>query len=133
MAPLENDLAERALRSTVIARKTSGGTRSPRGSQTVAILRSLFGTWDRRGLAPLDACLGLFTPAAPRAPHKIILNDSELLPVLPGGGEAEADANPYAVRSRRGACGHVGVWLALGRASFRPAVGNPRQTRTLAL
>jgi len=65
VAPPENNLAERALRPTVIARKISGGTRSPRGSQTMAILRSLFGTWDCRGLAPLDACLNLLTPAAP--------------------------------------------------------------------
>jgi hypothetical protein len=34
------------------------------GSKTMAILRSLFGTWDCRGLAPLDACLGLLAPAA---------------------------------------------------------------------
>ena len=60
-----NNLAERALRPTVTARKISGGTRSPRGSQTMAILRSLFGTWDCRGLAPLDARLNLLSPAAP--------------------------------------------------------------------
>jgi transposase len=57
--PPENNLAERALRPTVIARKVSGGTRSPRGSETMSILRTLFGTWPLRGLAPLEACLTL--------------------------------------------------------------------------
>lgn len=58
-APPENNLAERALRPTVVARKISGGTRSARGSEAMAILRSLFATWACRGLAPYDACLAL--------------------------------------------------------------------------
>jgi transposase len=60
--PPENNLAERALRPTVIARKVSGGTRSPRGSETMMILRSLFGTWPLRGLRPLEACQALLAP-----------------------------------------------------------------------
>lgn len=55
-APPDNNLAERALRPTVIARKGCGGTRSPCGSATMAILRTLLGTWLLRGLDPLEAC-----------------------------------------------------------------------------
>jgi transposase len=54
--PSENNAAERALRPTVIARKVSGGTRSPRGSQTNSILRSLFETWGLQGGSTLAAC-----------------------------------------------------------------------------
>jgi transposase len=60
--PPENNLAERSLRPAVIARKVCGGTRSARGSETMAILRSLFGTWSVRGLSSLDACQALLTP-----------------------------------------------------------------------
>lgn len=49
-----NNRAERALRHTVVARKISGGTRSPKGSETRAILGSLFGTWRLQGLNPLE-------------------------------------------------------------------------------
>lgn len=41
----DNNMAERALRKTVIKRKISFGTRSAKGSQTRSILGSLFGTW----------------------------------------------------------------------------------------
>jgi len=63
--PSGNNAAERALRPSVIHRKVCGGTRSPTGSRTMAILQSLFGTWRLRGLAPLEACLDLLasTPA----------------------------------------------------------------------
>jgi transposase len=54
--PPENNLAERAIRPMVMLRKVTGGTRSPRGSDTIAILRSLFATWTLRGRQPLDAC-----------------------------------------------------------------------------
>jgi transposase len=54
--PPENNAAERGLRATVVARKVSGGSRSPRGSETMAILRSLFATWSLRARPPLDAC-----------------------------------------------------------------------------
>lgn len=48
--PSTNNLAERTLRHHVIARKIQGGTRSQKGSQTKAILGSLFGTWNLQGL-----------------------------------------------------------------------------------
>lgn len=60
--PPDNNLAERSLRPAVIARKVCGGTRSARGSETMAILRSLFGTWSARGLSSLDACQALLSP-----------------------------------------------------------------------
>ena len=54
--PSENNPAERAIRPRVIARKISGGTRSPAGSQTMAVLSSLFATWQLRGEECLSAC-----------------------------------------------------------------------------
>ena len=45
----KNSAAERAIRSQVIARKISGGTRSPSGSQAMVVLPSLFATWQLRG------------------------------------------------------------------------------------
>ena len=54
--PSENNAAERVIRSRVIARKISGGTRSPVGSQTMAVLSSLFATWQLRGEESLAAC-----------------------------------------------------------------------------
>jgi transposase len=54
--PSENNPAERVIRSRVIARKISGGTRSPVGSQTMAVLSSLFATWQLRGEECLSAC-----------------------------------------------------------------------------
>ncbi len=36
--PSENNAAERAIRPAVVARKISGGSRSPRGSKTCSIL-----------------------------------------------------------------------------------------------
>lgn len=62
--PSDNNAAERALRHSVIARKISGGTRSPRGSQTKMILASLFGTWHLQGKNPLEECLSLLTAAS---------------------------------------------------------------------
>jgi transposase len=43
--PPDNNAAERSLRHLVTARKISGGTQSPRGTQTRMALASLFGTW----------------------------------------------------------------------------------------
>ena len=59
--PAHNNLAERSVRPLVIARKISGGTRSPKGSQTRLGLASLFGTWMAQGLNPLQQCLALLT------------------------------------------------------------------------
>lgn len=57
--PPTNNAAERSLRHLVIARKISGGTRSPRGTQTRMTLASLFGTWRVQGINPYDACCAL--------------------------------------------------------------------------
>lgn len=54
--PADNNAAERSLRPLVTSRKISGGTRSPRGTQTKMALASLFGTWRAQGLDPLVAC-----------------------------------------------------------------------------
>src|SRR6266487_1224557 len=55
--PAHNNLAERSVRPLVIARKISGGTRSPQGSDTRIGLFSLFGTWAAQGLNPFLQCL----------------------------------------------------------------------------
>ena len=44
-ASADNNAAERSLRPPVVSRKTSGGGRSERGSETKSIPASLFGTW----------------------------------------------------------------------------------------
>ena len=59
--PAHNNLAERSVRPLVIARKISGGSRSPKGSQTRMGLASLFGTWRAQGLNPFHQCLALLT------------------------------------------------------------------------
>jgi transposase len=55
--PAHNNLAERSIRPLVVARKISGGTRSPKGSQTRMGLASLFGTWMAQKLNPFHQCL----------------------------------------------------------------------------
>jgi len=50
----DNNMAERAVRKTVIKRKISFGTRSKRGSETRSILGSLFGTWRLQNLNPFE-------------------------------------------------------------------------------
>lgn len=69
--PSDNNAAERSLRHSVIARKISGGTRSPRGSITKMILASLFGTWSLRGKNPLEECLALLTQASTGKPAPV--------------------------------------------------------------
>lgn len=54
--PADNNLAERSLRPLVIARKVSGGTRSPEGSRVRMALASLFATWAAQGRNQLAAC-----------------------------------------------------------------------------
>jgi transposase len=54
--PADNNAAERAIRPLVIARKISGGTRSPAGSRTHMTLYSLVATALASGLNPLTAC-----------------------------------------------------------------------------
>jgi len=57
-----NNLAERSLRPAVIARKISGGTRSPKGSATRMGLMSLLGTWSAQGKGQLQGCRELLLP-----------------------------------------------------------------------
>ena len=59
--PAHNNLAERSIRPLVVARKISGGTRSPKGSQTRMGLASLFGTWMAQHLNPFSQCLATLT------------------------------------------------------------------------
>lgn len=66
--PSDNNAAERSLRHSVIARKISGGTRSPKGSTTKMILASLFGTWSLQGKNPVEECLALLTSASTGKP-----------------------------------------------------------------
>lgn len=63
--PAHNNLAERSVRPVVIARKISGGTRAPHGSQTRMALFSLFGTWTAQGRNPFLHCLALLTRQLP--------------------------------------------------------------------
>jgi len=50
----DNNMAERAVRKTVIKRKISFGTRSAKGSETRSVLGSLFGTWRLQNLNPFE-------------------------------------------------------------------------------
>ena len=59
--PSHNNLAERSVRPLVVARKISGGTRSPKGSATRMGLASLFGTWMAQHLNPFHQCLATLT------------------------------------------------------------------------
>lgn len=60
----DNNMAERAVRKTVIKRKISFGTRSKKGSETRSILGSLFGTWRLQNLNPFEQMkLLLLAPA----------------------------------------------------------------------
>ena len=59
--PAHNNLAERSVRPLVVARKISGGTRSPKGSQTRMGLASLFGTWMAQHLNPFRQCLAFLS------------------------------------------------------------------------
>ncbi len=59
--PSDNNLAERSVRPLVIARKVSGGSRSPKGSDTRMGLFSLFGTWAAQGLNPFLQCLAVLS------------------------------------------------------------------------
>ena len=57
--PPDNNAAERSLRHLVVSRTISGGTRSPRGTESKMTLASLFGAWRARGLNPLVECRNL--------------------------------------------------------------------------
>ncbi len=60
----DNNMAERAVRRTVIKRKISFGTRSKKGSETRSILGSLFGTWRLQNLNPFEQMKLLLLNAA---------------------------------------------------------------------
>lgn len=64
--PCDNNQAERDLRPLVIARKISGGSRSPRGSATRMALSSLFATWIAQGHDPLLDCQRLLQSPLPQ-------------------------------------------------------------------
>jgi hypothetical protein len=70
--PMDNNAAERAIRPAVIYRKVTGGSRSPAGSTTTAVLFSLVGTWMLRGAEPFAACCQMLrrTPA-PLHSHQV--------------------------------------------------------------
>ena len=63
--PSDNNAAERSLRHLVVSRKISGGTRSPRGTESKMTLASLFGAWRARGLNPLVECRNLLVSPQP--------------------------------------------------------------------
>jgi transposase len=60
----DNNLAERAVRKTVVKRKVFFGTRSEKGSKTRSILGSLFGTWHLQHLNPFEQMRSLLLVAA---------------------------------------------------------------------
>jgi len=62
--PSENNAAERAIRPAVVARKISGGTRSPKGSETKMTLMSLFGTWAAQGVDSIETCTQMLIGAS---------------------------------------------------------------------
>ncbi len=64
----DNNMAERVLRHLVVSRKISGGTRSPKGSETKSILSSLFGTWRLQNLNPFEQTKLLLLKAACQRP-----------------------------------------------------------------
>jgi hypothetical protein len=61
-----NNEAERSLRPLVIARKISGGSRSPAGTTTRLHLASLFQTWHAQGRNPFHACVRALQPLSPQ-------------------------------------------------------------------
>lgn len=69
--PATNNAAERSLRSLVIARKISGGTRSPAGSTTRMTLASLAATARLRGTNPTDLFLTVLHDPAAALPHSL--------------------------------------------------------------
>jgi transposase len=57
--PADNNLAERRLRTLVVSRKISGGSRSAAGTETHMQLASLVNTWLARGQNPYAELLAL--------------------------------------------------------------------------
>ena len=63
--PATNNAAERSLRPLVIARKISGGTRSPAGSRDRMVLASVLGTAQVRGDDLTATCIQCLLPDLP--------------------------------------------------------------------
>lgn len=63
--PAHNNLAERSIRPLVVARKISGGTRSPKGSTTHMTLASLVATWQAKGLNVIEQCHLMLSQPSP--------------------------------------------------------------------
>ena len=68
----DNNLAERSIRSLVVIRKISGGTRSAEGTKTRMGLASLFETWQARHLNPFEECLNLLSHSARASPQSLL-------------------------------------------------------------
>ena len=64
--PPTNNAAERALRSGVIARKVSHCSKTQRGADGYAMIKSVVETAKRQAQHPLDVLVGLQVRAAPR-------------------------------------------------------------------
>lgn len=73
--PPTNNLAERALRGPVLARKISFGSRSEAGAQAFAMLASLLGTARRQNQPLIPFLYALFT-ADPAAAHAALYANS---------------------------------------------------------
>ena len=69
--PADNNAAERSLRTQVVSRKISGGTRSDQGSETKSILASLFGTWQLQGRNLYAACRSLLVGKVSPSPATV--------------------------------------------------------------
>jgi transposase len=65
--PSTNNAAERSLRPLVVARKISGGTRSPAGSRDRMVLASVLGTAQVRGDDLTATCFQFLVPGLPTA------------------------------------------------------------------
>jgi transposase len=59
-----NNVAERALRHSVVHRKVTNGFRSHWGTNTYAALASVIDTAELAGIRAFDAILSLFEPPA---------------------------------------------------------------------
>jgi transposase len=59
-----NNVAERALRHSVVHRKVTNGFRSDWGTNTYATLASIIDTAELTGVQAFDAILSLFGPTA---------------------------------------------------------------------
>ena len=90
--PAENNLAERDLRPTVIARKTSFGSQSPAGAKTRGILMTVVHTLRKQGhdvAARLKSSLDALAVDARRDPYELLFD----------GALSHAPPQPHALRA----------------------------------